>query len=129
RPLGAVRTLESGEPDPQTAVQWFDCGPGLSGIDTATARYPGRPAPGELGAYAGLDTLEPGEGVTVLLEYFPNQAEHLHLCNAAVDGRVKRIVFRHASFEHGHFLSARDHGRLADYDAFGAEVIWCNQVF
>jgi hypothetical protein len=73
--------------------------------------------------------LKPGCGATVLLDYFPNHIEHLQICAAAVSGRLSRIVFRHASFEHGPFLSARDHGRLADYAAFGVEVLWLNEAF
>ena len=78
---------------------------------------------------AVLKELAPGARATVLLEYFPNLIEHLHFCQAALDRRIQRIVFRKASFEHGAFLSSRDHGRLADYEAFGAEVIWLNEVF
>jgi predicted Rossmann-fold nucleotide-binding protein len=42
---------------------------------------------------------------------------------------MRRLIFRSASFEHGPFLSARDHGRLADYEALGVEVIWFNEIF
>jgi predicted Rossmann-fold nucleotide-binding protein len=62
------------------------------------------------------------------MRYFPNLFEHLSLCNAALEGKVKRLLFRHASYEHGMFLSARDHGRLADYQSLGVEVLWCNDV-
>lgn len=68
-------------------------------------------------------------GATVLLRYFPNVIEHIQLCRAASEGRIKRIVFREASFEHGPFLSAHDHSRLADYEALGVEVLWCNDIF
>ena len=78
---------------------------------------------------APLRDLAPGAEATVLMEYFPNHLEHLQLCTAAADRRIRRLVFRNASFEHGPFLSARDHGRLADYEAFGIEVIWFNEVF
>jgi len=78
---------------------------------------------------APLQELVPGAEATVLIEYFPNYIEHLQLCNAAVERRIRRLVFRSASFEHGPFLSAHDHSRLADYDAFGVEVIWFNEVF
>lgn len=115
--------------DERAEVAWYSGGAPKTGMDRAAARHPGKPTADERRAYRGLERIEPGAGATVLLEYFPNQSEHLLMCNAVVDGRVSRIVFRQASFEHGHFLSARDHGRLADYDAFGAEVIWCNQVF
>ena len=37
-------------------------------------------------------------------------------------------MFRRASFEHGVFLSDRDHGRLADYEGLGLEVFWCNEA-
>jgi hypothetical protein len=78
---------------------------------------------------APLRDLLPGVEATVLMEYFPNHIEHLVLCMAAVDRRIARLVFRSASFEHGPFLSARDHGRLADYEAFGVEVGWFNEIF
>ena len=44
----------------------------------------------------------------------PDRA-HADLCRRARAARSSRIVFRRASYEHGSFLSARDHGRLADY--------------
>jgi predicted Rossmann-fold nucleotide-binding protein len=64
---------------------------------------------------------------TVLLGYFPNLIEHLQICNAALEGRIARVVFRRASFEHGPFLSAKDQSRLADYESLGLEVFWCNE--
>jgi predicted Rossmann-fold nucleotide-binding protein len=75
-----------------------------------------------------LAKVKPGAGITLFMRYFPNLFEHLALCNAALEGKVKRLVFRHASYEHGQFLSARDHGRLADYQGLGVEVFWCNDV-
>ncbi len=36
--------------------------------------------------------------------------------------KVSRVVFRRGSYEHGNFLSARDHGRLADYETLGMDV-------
>jgi predicted Rossmann-fold nucleotide-binding protein len=73
-----------------------------------------------------LAQLPRGAGATLLLGYFPNLVEHTQICSAALEGRVRRIVFRRASFEHGSFLSSRDHGRLADYEGLGIEVYWCN---
>ncbi len=73
-----------------------------------------------------LNGVEPQQGGTVLLGYFPNLVEHTQICSAALAGKIKRIIFRRASYEHGCFLSARDHGRLADYEALGLEVFWCN---
>ncbi|MHC4403527.1 MAG: LOG family protein, partial [Planctomycetota bacterium] len=63
---------------------------------------------------------------TVLLRNFPNLAEHLEISRAATAGKIRRLVFRKASFEHGPFLSARDHARLADFADLGLEVFWCN---
>lgn len=74
-----------------------------------------------------LAELPDGAGATLLLGYFPNLIEHTEICAAALRGRVARIVFRRASFEHGHFLSSRDHGRLADYEGLGVQVFWCNE--
>lgn len=73
-----------------------------------------------------LDDLPDGARATLLLGYFPNLIEHTEICAAALHQRIGRIVFRRASFEHGAFLSARDHGRLGDYEGLGIEVFWCN---
>jgi predicted Rossmann-fold nucleotide-binding protein len=75
-----------------------------------------------------LEKLQNKAKATVLLYYFPNLIEHLHLCTSAIRQSVRRLVFRRASFEHGPFLSAHDHGRLADYQALGVEVLWCNDL-
>ena len=74
-----------------------------------------------------LAELPDGAEATLLLGYFPNLIEHTQICAAALCRRIKRIVFRRASFEHGPFLSSRDHGRLADYEGLGLEVFWCNE--
>ena len=73
-----------------------------------------------------LDEVAHDARATLLLGYFPNLVEHTQICSAALEGKIKRVVFRRASFEHGGFLSARDHGRLADYEALGLHVFWCN---
>ncbi len=73
-----------------------------------------------------LDAVPPSTGATLLTGYFPNLIEHTQICAAALQEKVKRLIFRRASYEHGSFLSARDHGRLADYEALGVEVFWCN---
>jgi len=63
-----------------------------------------------------------------LLGYFPNLIEHTEICAAALRRKIARLCFRRPSFEHGVFLSDRDHGRLADYEGLGLEVYWCNEV-
>jgi len=75
-----------------------------------------------------LDALPDGARATLLLGYFPNLIEHTEICAAALRQRIGRILFRRASFEHGPFLSSRDHGRLADYEGLGVEVFWCNEA-
>lgn len=75
-----------------------------------------------------LAQLETNQRATLFLGYFPNLVEHLEICVAALDRRIGRIIFRRASFEHGSFLSARDHGRLADYEGLGVDVFWCNDA-
>ena len=75
-----------------------------------------------------LGDLPDGAGATLFLGYFPNLIEHTEICAAALRRKVARIVFRRASFEHGVFLSDRDHGRLADYEGLGIEVFWCNEA-
>ncbi len=82
-------------------------------------------------AYGGsgiLPTLPDEAGATLLLGYFPNLIEHTEICASALRRKVSRIIFRRPSFEHGAFLSDRDHGRLADYEGLGLEVFWCNEV-
>ncbi len=83
------------------------------------------PYRGPFGTNALAD-LPDGAGVTLLLGYFPNLVEHAEISAAAVRKKVKRVIFRRASYEHGGFLSARDHGRLADYEGLEVEVYWCN---
>lgn len=75
-----------------------------------------------------LEDLPDGARATLLLGYFPNLVEHTEICAAALRERIGRILFHRASFEHGPFLSARDHGRLADYEGLGIEVFWCNRA-
>jgi predicted Rossmann-fold nucleotide-binding protein len=75
-----------------------------------------------------LERVPAGARATLLLGYFPNLVEHAHICAAALQGKVAKILFRRASFEHGPFFSARDHGRLADYEGLGVEVHWCNDA-
>lgn len=75
-----------------------------------------------------LGDLPDGAEATLLLGYFPNLIEHTEICAAALRRKIARVVFRRASFEHGVFLSDRDHGRLADYEGLGLEVYWCNEA-
>ena len=75
-----------------------------------------------------LTDLAPGAQVTLLLGYFPNLVEHTHICAAALEHKIDKIIFRRASYEHGSFFSARDHGRLADYQSLGIDVWWCNDA-
>ena len=73
-----------------------------------------------------LSDLPDDFGGTVLLGYFPNLVEHIQLCQAALRGAIRRLVFRRASYGHGSFFSSNDHSRLADYAALGLDVCWCN---
>jgi hypothetical protein len=66
-------------------------------------------------------------GGTVLLGYFPNLVEHVQICQAALRGAIRRLIFRRASYGHGSFFSSNDHSRLADYAALGLQVFWCNE--
>ncbi|MCO6456354.1 MAG: LOG family protein [Pirellulaceae bacterium] len=75
-----------------------------------------------------LEELPAQERATVLIQHFPNLSEHLDLISAAQKGKIERIIFQKASFEHGPFLSSRDHARLADYADLGVDVLWCNDV-
>ncbi|HYN79131.1 MAG TPA: hypothetical protein VES73_15215, partial [Lamprocystis sp. (in: g-proteobacteria)] len=80
-----------------------------------------RDAPTDPAGIGPLAQLPNGAAATLLLGYFPNLIEHTEICAAALRGQVARIIFRRASFEHGVFLSDRDHGRLADYAGLGLE--------
>ena len=84
----------------------------------------GPPCPGP----APLEQLPDGAAATLLLGYFPNLIEHTEICAAALRRKIARLCFRRPSFEHGVFLSDRDHGRLADYEGLGLEVYWCNEA-
>jgi len=84
----------------------------------------GAAAPTPCGSVADLPD---GAEATLLLGWFPNLIEHTEICAAALRRKLARIVFRRASYEHGVFLSDRDHGRLADYEGLGLEVFWCNE--
>lgn len=66
---------------------------------------------------------------TLLCEYFPNSFEHPAIICAAGEARLQNLVFRHASYERGPFLSERDHLRLIDYAEAGIDVFWANEVF
>ncbi|QIK38366.1 hypothetical protein GWK36_10680 [Caldichromatium japonicum] len=100
-----------------------------AGPDLASRSLAGglRPTHPECGTQI-LSELPAGARATLLLGYFPNLIEHTQICAAALQHKIQRIIFRRASFEHGQFLSARDHGRLADYEALGLEVFWCNEA-
>jgi predicted Rossmann-fold nucleotide-binding protein len=75
-----------------------------------------------------LADLPDGAEATLLLGWFPNLIEHTEICAAALRRKLSRIVFRRSSYEHGVFLSDRDHGRLADYEGLGVRVFWCNEA-
>ncbi|MDA1222266.1 MAG: LOG family protein [Planctomycetota bacterium] len=98
---------------------------GSIGALRSTRKY----EPGDMPVFGTsiLADVPSGARATVLLGYFPNLIEHLQICNAATEGRIARVVFRRASYEHGPFLSAKDQARLADYEALGLEVFWCNE--
>jgi len=63
----------------------------------------------------------------LFLKYFPNIYEHFAICEAAARKRFGSLVFLNASFEHGPFLSMRDHARLADYKDLAVNVYWDNR--
>ena len=75
-----------------------------------------------------VSDLPDGFGGTVILRHFPNLGEHLDIAAAAANRKIDRLIFQKASFEHGPFLSARDHARLVDYADLGIEVVWCNDL-
>jgi predicted Rossmann-fold nucleotide-binding protein len=127
RPVGIITDIAAARVSGKLQIQGRPTQSPKEVLRTAPRTPPERLA--EVSEIAALRELSPGTEATVVMEYFPNHLEHLQLCAAAVDRRIRRLVFRSASFEHGPFLSARDHGRLADYEAFGIEIIWFNEVF
>ncbi len=98
---------------------------GAPGDDAGARLADGGANPDGLGS---LDALPDDARATLLLGYFPNLIEHTEICAAALRRKIARLCFRRASFEHGVFLSDRDHGRLADYEGLGLEVFWCNDA-
>lgn len=104
-------------------------GPAVIRCDQTDPTNPGAlPSPAIIDSVSGpLDRLPDGAEATLLLGYFPNLIEHTEICTAALRRKIARLCFRRASYEHGAFLSDRDHGRLADYAGLGLEVYWCNE--
>jgi predicted Rossmann-fold nucleotide-binding protein len=118
--LAGASAVSSG---PTTAPPSADTADGVeAGAAASPLAGPRRPEAQALGA------IPDGAGATLLLGYFPNLIEHTEICAAALRRKIGRIVFRRASYEHGVFLSDRDHGRLADYAGLGLEVFWCNEA-
>ncbi len=62
--------------------------------------------------------------VDIVLKYFPNLVENRDIINLVFEGRVRSLYFYEASYEHGPFLSQRDHDRLRDYRDLGLGVYW-----
>ncbi|MEQ8764073.1 MAG: LOG family protein [Planctomycetota bacterium] len=128
RVVAVYRSLDDAYAGKDPDMRWE--GPKIADdaiIDVAQRRE----APRDSGGHPNFGThllndLEPGDEATVFLGYFPNVIEHVELSYAALTKRVRRIVFRRASYEHGPFFSAKDHSRLAEYHSLGLEVFWCN---
>jgi predicted Rossmann-fold nucleotide-binding protein len=69
------------------------------------------------------------EDGVLFLRYFPNLFEHADLLPRMRAGRIRALVFRQASFQHGFYLSTRDHARLTDYADLGVDIYWVNEEF
>ncbi|MET0262426.1 MAG: LOG family protein [Rariglobus sp.] len=63
---------------------------------------------------------------TLLIDYFPHLLEHTELLTRLSEMKLRRIIFRQPSREHGFFLSNDAHGRLDSYRDLGIEVYWFN---
>ncbi|MBL8814706.1 MAG: LOG family protein [Planctomyces sp.] len=138
-----VALLDSGSLTPLPALQCdkLQMQPTRSGLTWyQTNEQAGESASGRVarlgGSFSGsakrvatciLNELSPGTEATLLLRFFPNLIEHSDILVAMQEKRIRRVVFENASFEHGPYLSARDHSRLADYRDLGGEVFWCNR--
>lgn len=83
----------------------------------------------EFGSLKVIDDWDRQEPATLLLNYFPNNAEFLALAQDRRLERYRRIIFRNASFNHRHFLSSGDHLRLRTLQDLGVEVFWLNDMF
>ncbi len=65
---------------------------------------------------------------TLLLDYFPSLLEQIELITRMGDLKLRRIIFRKASREHGYFLSSNAHSRLDTFDAIGLQVYWYDEL-
>lgn len=129
RPVAIVDDVVSARDASTPPVEWHvpitdDTSPAES--LTARCRIAIRSSPVERFGTRVLDDVPPNARTTLLMRYFPNLGEHGDILHAALEGKIGRFVFEQASFEHGTFLSARDHSRLADYEDLGIEVFWQN---
>lgn len=70
----------------------------------------------------------PENADTLLLDYFPDLLEQIELLTRIGDVKLRRIVFRKASRNHGYFLSSNAHARLDTFDAIGLQVYWYDEV-
>ncbi len=66
---------------------------------------------------------------TVIMDYFPNLAEHIEMLTRLPKLKLSRIIFRNPSRNHGFFLSNSDHARLEVYEGLGVDVHWYNLLF
>ena len=69
----------------------------------------------------------PDDADTLVVDYFPNQLEHIELLTRLPALKLRRLIFRKPSRTHGFFLSSAAHARLDVFDALGIHVYWLNE--
>lgn len=128
RAMGAAPSLEAAlENPPRPLISAVNRPP--AHISDLVARPNGAESPaGRRGLAALRDALREDDSA-IFCEYFPNLAEHTQLMELALEGRLRSLVFRHASFERGAFFSEADHIRMKDLLGAGVSIHWCNDAF
>lgn len=70
----------------------------------------------------------PPQADTLIVDYFPNLMEHLELLTRLPKHKLRRIIFRKPSRDHGFFHSNNAHSRLEVYQAIGIDVHWYSEM-
>jgi len=79
---------------------------------------------GQISAISRIKKKKAAAPTDIVLKYFPNLVENRDIINLIFEERIRSLYFYEASYEHGPFLSQRDHDRLRDYKDLGLEVYW-----
>ena len=77
---------------------------------------------------SSIDKYNGKSPLILVLEYFPNLIEHYDIISHARKEKIKAIYFFKPSYEHGPFLSERDHLRIQEYETLGVNVFWVSEL-